>query len=154
MVTDYLSLSIENARLQAAQFQATLENDACILQRESYDRYQQKGDFDVLRYDFDEWLIAVPSPFFLPDSPVADFLERGYFKTCKVDDECALVVSLKEPINSVQDEDYIREAFDIALAWYPKYQLVEKAFIKWQNAKDAYEVAKKNWEAAQGLLVA
>ena len=74
MVTDYLSFSVEAARLQAAQFEHTLENDACILQRELYDRYQQKGDFDVLRYDFDEWLIVVPSPFFLPDSPVSDFL--------------------------------------------------------------------------------
>ena len=147
----YLAESIEDAMIQAAQEE---HNQVNILQNGIFDRYDQKGDFEVINIDVNEWAICVPSPFFLPDSPVADFLERGYFQEVSVDDECNLIVMLKSPINNPQDEDYVRESFDIALEWLPKYRIAEKAYVNFKVEEERFRLAKKEWEKAQAILVA
>lgn len=148
---NYLAESIEDARVLAAQEDHNATN---ILQNSTFDRYDQKGDFEVINVDINEWAICLPSPFFLPESPIADYLERGYFQSVKVDDECNLLVTLKDPINNPQDEDYIRESFDMALAWLPKWEIAEKAFVHFRWHEEQFKAAKKAWHEAQALLVA
>jgi hypothetical protein len=150
-MTDYLSTSVEEARLCAAQFDHT--NETNILQNSTFDRYTQKGNFDVMNTDINEWAICLPSPSFLPDSPMIDFLENGYFASAVVEDECNLLVTLRKPINSVQDEDYIRESFDIALDWLPKYKVAEIAFCEFKHVEDIYQIKKKRWENAQAAFL-
>jgi hypothetical protein len=147
-----LSESIEDARVLNAQFDHT--NETNILQNSLFDRYTQKGDFEVIGIGLNEWAICVPSPYFLPDSPVADFLERGYFQSAKVDDECNLIVMLTKPINGIQDEDYIYESFDIALDWLPKFRTAESSYVQFMEVKEKYQLAKSQWEKAQAALAA
>jgi hypothetical protein len=151
-MTDYLSTSVEQARLCAAQYDFT--NETNILQNSTFDRYDQKGDFEVVNTDLNEWAICMPSPYFLPDSPMVDYLEEGYFKSAKVEDECNLIVMLRKPINSIQDEDYIRESFDIALEWLPKFKAAEVAFGEFKDVEEIYLKKKKRWEDAQTRLAA
>lgn len=151
-MTDYLSTSVEEARLCAAQNDFT--NETNILQNSTFDRYDQKGDFEVVNTDLNEWAICMPSPYFLPDTPIVDYLEEGYFKSAKVEDECNLIVTLRKPINSIQDEDYIRESFDIALDWFPKYRVAEASFARFKEVEEKYKLAKGQWEKAQAALAA
>lgn len=148
---NYLAESTEGARIQAAEDD---HNQVNILQNAMFDRYTQRGDFDVVNLGINEWGICMPSPYFWPDCPVMDFLECGYFQSVKTDDECNLIVMLKSPINNLQDEDYIRESFDIALEWLPKYKIAEKAFVNFRWQEEQMKKAKKAWEEAQALLVA
>lgn len=151
-MTDYLSTSVEEARLCAAQNDFT--NETNILQNSLFDRYSQQGDFEVVNIDLNEWAISMPSPYFLPDSPIVDFLEQGYFKNVKIEDECNLIVFLTRPINNIQDEDYIRESFDIALDWLPKYRVAESSFVQFKEVEEKYQIAKSRWEKARLALAA
>lgn len=149
---DYLANSIEDARILNAQFEHT--NETNIFQSSTFDRYNQRGNFDVIHVDLNEWIISMPSPFFLPDSPIIEFLERGFFASAKVDDECNLIVMVLRPVNNIQDEDYIRESFDYALEWLPRWKVAEAAFIKYKEQEEQMYIAQKAWHQAQKTLYA
>ena len=105
-------------------------------------RYSQKGDFEVSNYALNQWFISVAAPAFYPDCPLVGYLEQEFFHSIKIDDECNLIVSLKSPINDLEDEDYIKASFDHALEWLPKYLEVERKFEAKQKAQGEWEVAR------------
>lgn len=129
------------------------DTDAYYLQLETQ-KIAPKGDFTVITVSLGEWIISTNKPMFYPDCDLCDILQEHYFESVEIDDECNLIVRLRDNCNSHVDYNYIVESFDDVLDNLPKYRQLEEALIQQSQAQANLNFANRLVEEARRQLAA
>jgi len=97
--------------------------------------YQPKG-FDVSKFPDETWLISTEEAFFYPDAPIIGYLEKFYFASTIVDDECNLIVKLGEfffdsaCIDEIDNYNYVGQSFEKARRFFLSIKKLKKSGSK------------------------